>query len=83
MRVQKLPPPPFAVGFVGLTSFSDFEIITDYDYHYYDESWNVITSNQIRLVSQARREKLEIMQERKKKQQAQKSRMCCTLEEWL
>lgn len=46
-------PPPFDPGFIGLSAFSAVEPIEDYDYHYYDDSWNVLTTRQIRQMNEA------------------------------
>jgi len=48
--------PPFEPGFIGLTAFSAVEPIEDYDYHYYDDSWNALTTRQIRAMKEAMQE---------------------------
>ena len=67
-------PPPFDVGFTGLTDFEGFEYITDYDYHFYDSQWNMTSTKEANLRKKAIQETAEILKKRVAEKQRLKSK---------
>lgn len=55
-------------------SFSGFDPIVDHDYHYYDESWNVVSSKQEAQLNKARIEELKRIEKIKNEKMIIKSR---------
>lgn len=77
-------PPPFELGFTGLTSFSGFVPIEKYNIVYYDEYWREITtSKEMALQKKLNSEKLKLIHQKKLQIQQRKSKLCCTLNNWI
>ena len=67
-------PPPFNVDFIGLTDFAGFELVNDFDHHFYDSNWGMVSTKQIQLKNQLLHDRAELLKSKITQKQEQKSR---------